>query len=178
MKINKEIFIILVVFSTLSLESQYFDFGMGYSPRMTPDRKEEKKTEIKEDPYIRQIVTALNQKYDEVYLLHKRGYGRNELIKLIMISISAKKELKDVIEKRDSKMKISDIAKHYNIEYNNLRKGAEELFLSIKQGVSENKILFSTITVDYTIYSSTKSKDTQETLNGSTSTIKIQGDEK
>jgi hypothetical protein len=66
-------------------------------------------------------VEALAQRYciDRIELnkLWFRGYGRNELIKLVLIGKKSGKPLKDLVRLRDKNTRFSDIARKFDIDY-------------------------------------------------------------
>jgi len=123
--------------------SQQFDFGVGidfsqYSYSETKKQKEEKK--LPPDPLIEQISKKFGQDTEKMNNLFRRGYGYIELIKILMIVKESGKDVEEIIKLREKNQKLSEIAKKFNLDYENIYNSAYQ----IKSEVEENEHAMNT----------------------------------
>jgi hypothetical protein len=92
--------------------------GTDFSTLDSTTEKEKKNKKPKPpDPYVAAIAKRFDLNKLELTKLSFRGYGRNELIKLSLISRQSGKPLKDLVRLRDKDTKFSDMAKQFKLDY-------------------------------------------------------------
>ena len=102
------------------------NLGVGYSPYYGQASRRQEKPRL-QDPFIKSIAERFNRDEGELYSLQEKGYGRFELIRLLLIALKAEKPFVQIIETRDKNIKISTIAKKYNLDYAAVYKEACEI---------------------------------------------------
>lgn len=116
----KILFLLLFIISfilTVPVSAE-FDSGIGASPWDTTAPALKKEKQLKPaDNFIKVTAKYLNQSQGELNALWNRGYGRNEIIKLILISRKSSKPLAELIKDRDKKMKLSRLCEKNGINY-------------------------------------------------------------
>lgn len=136
----KRLFIILII-AELSITGSIStgqDVGVGFGVNVTPGAgkkakpKSKKKQELK-DAFIERIAIRLDQDPDELHSLRRKGYGRVELIKLILIAKKTKQPLNEIVKLRNRKEKIKKIAEKYNLDYKKIYFQAKKIKLEIKR---------------------------------------------
>ncbi|MCX5777996.1 MAG: hypothetical protein NTU66_02065 [Elusimicrobia bacterium] len=75
---------------------------------------------ITRDTFIAALATHFGLNDSELNNLSRRGYGRNELITLILISKKSSVQLKEIIMQRDRDAKLADLCGRYGISYDNI----------------------------------------------------------
>ncbi|MFH1369160.1 MAG: hypothetical protein ABII64_08545 [Elusimicrobiota bacterium] len=130
----------------LSAESE-FGAGVGFSPWDGSYYQKKDRTAVP-DKFIRAAAIHFGISETDLAKLWYRGYGRNELIKVILISRDAKQELKDVVKLRDKNMKYAKIAEKYTLDYYKFTADAESARKEIdyEVSVSTYTIEISTVT--------------------------------
>ncbi|MBN1622092.1 MAG: hypothetical protein JW871_05835 [Endomicrobiales bacterium] len=126
--------------------------GVGVSPWSASPRK--KREEKKADIYVKLIAKQFNAKEEEVEKLWKKGYGRNEIIKLLTLQQKSNHDLKDLIKQRDKNIKLSRMAEKYKVDYPGLLKEAETTRKKIDYQVlistrTEYELMTSSFSVNY-----------------------------
>jgi hypothetical protein len=96
------------------------DVGIGVSPWDNSTQSTDKKKPRPSDPYVRYLSKYFNQKDEDLQKLWSRGYGRNELIKLLLITKKSGKDLKESVRQRDKDTKLSRISEQYKIDYHQI----------------------------------------------------------
>jgi len=125
------LFIIYLICSiTQNLLCQNVDFGVGLNFVGESNEKNTKKTEISDDSVIKKIAEKFNIENEKLQKFFKQGYGRRELIKLILISNKANVTLDEIIKLRKNN-KIYKIALKYNLNYKEILKESEKLFKTV-----------------------------------------------
>lgn len=114
------------------------DVGIGVSPWDNTTQPTDKKKPRPSDPYVKYISKYFNQKDEDLQKLWNRGYGRNELIKLLLITRKAGKELKETVRQRDKDTKLSKISEQYKIDYNQILAEASGVRKEIDYEVSRS----------------------------------------
>ncbi len=109
--------------------------GAGLSPWDTGSKKKEKQAKTA-DTFIRVLTDRFQLKLEDMEKLWAKGYGRNELIKLILISAHTNKELKEVQRKRERGVKFSRIAEEYKLDYPALLEEAKAVRREIDYKIS------------------------------------------
>lgn len=85
------------------------------------DLAEKKEKKVKQpDAFIMTLAHRYSIKQTDLARLWARGYGRNELIKLILISKASGKSLRDIVQEREKEMKLRDIARKYGVNYSSV----------------------------------------------------------
>jgi hypothetical protein len=79
-------------------------------------KKKEKKPRLP-DPYVKAIAAHFDQKIEDIHGLFLRGYGRNELIKMLIISQRSGATFKDLVKQRDKGKRLSQLAEKYKLDY-------------------------------------------------------------
>ena len=90
--------------------------GMELSPSGLVRKKKEKKPR-NPDAFIKTLAGYFNQGEASMAKLHHRGYGRNELIKMLVITTKSGKDFTEIVKLRDKKKKLSEIAETYGLDY-------------------------------------------------------------
>jgi hypothetical protein len=129
-----------------------FGAGLGFEPwDGSPYRKKEK--DNKPDRFL--LATAeYFQLADsgELVKLRNRGYGRNELIKLLLLSRDSKQELKDIVKLRDKFTTLAKISEKYQVDYDKMLDNA---------AAARKEIDYRVINSTYTIPVSTGTEKTK-----------------
>jgi len=101
--------------------------GIGISPGdSTPNFRREKKIRPIE-PFIKVLAKQFHREVSELGALSARGYGRNELIKLLLMAQKSGKDLKDLVKLRDKNTRLSAMADMYHLDYPELLSEAESV---------------------------------------------------
>lgn len=112
-----QLFWTLIIFSlTVPLWSQSVDYGIGID-FTGQSFSQLGKTRPQKDAYLTKIAEYFGEDGKDLEKLWSRGYGRRELIRLLLISQNAKIPLKELIALRDKKKTLSDISKKYMVDY-------------------------------------------------------------
>lgn len=93
--------------------------------------------------FLRVSALHFGMSETELVKLWNRGYGRNELIKLVLLSRESKQELSAIAKVRDKNTKFAKIAEKYNVDYAKLTNDAAALRKDI-----DYKISVSTFTIE------------------------------
>jgi hypothetical protein len=110
----------LVLFTVRGNSQGDLGAGVGLSPWDTTQQEKKQKQVQVADPFIKALARRFNASEDELTRLWYRGYGRNELIKLLLISREAGKPFRQVARDRERKERLSKIAGKYSIDYASL----------------------------------------------------------
>jgi hypothetical protein len=117
----------LILLSANSLLFSQADVGVGLSPW---DYGPVEKKSIKDNPpdsFVKLLAIEQNQDEKELAKLFNTGFGRNELIKLALISGKSKEKLKDIVALRQKNMRLSSIAGKYNLDYGAILEESEAI---------------------------------------------------
>ena len=127
-------FILTLFLATYVVSQSEFGAGVGVSPwdRSAPKKKEEKKADL----YIKKISEHFNMEERELERFWKRGYGRNELIKLLLISKKGKKDFTKIVKQREKNIKLSRMAEKYKVDYEQVLEEAAKIREEIDYQVS------------------------------------------
>jgi hypothetical protein len=98
--------------------------GLGLSPDALQLEKKNKRLKPV-DPFTITLARHFGQQQEDIAKLAARGYGRNELIKLLLISRKSGTDLRAVVRARERKMRLSAIAAQHNVDYATLLSEAE-----------------------------------------------------
>ena len=97
------------------------------------------------DPFIAVIAKTLKQDEKEIQRLHRLGYGRNELIKLILISSEANKNLRDIVKLRAKAKKLASICDSFKLDYGkilsrtaDIRKKIDEIMINTRSAIQNS----------------------------------------
>jgi len=114
-------FFILILCMLAALEAGA-DVGVsaGISPLDDYSLRREKQLVRPADAFVKALAKHLEQNQDELTGLWNRGYGRNEMIKLILISKRSGVALKDITKQRDKGVKLLQLCEKYSINYADL----------------------------------------------------------
>lgn len=127
---------LIMHFSVISLNSDtQFGTGVGISPWDTSAPKKRKRPKTT-DTYVKVIAKYFKMNEDNLARLWRRGYGRNELIKLILISQRGGQEFKKLIKQRDKNIKLSRMAEKYKVDYTQILEDASRVRKEIDYEVS------------------------------------------
>jgi hypothetical protein len=119
-----KIILLAALYNIISCINAYTqNLGIGYSPSYRSSQGKQEKDKSK-DPFIKNIAVKFNWNPGELYFLREVGYGRVELIKLLLIAAKADVPLNPIIEARAKNMRISRIAKKYNVDYKSVYREA------------------------------------------------------
>ncbi|OGS21777.1 MAG: hypothetical protein A2252_06520 [Elusimicrobia bacterium RIFOXYA2_FULL_39_19] len=121
---NKTILTLTCCLAVILFLNSASSFGQGINAGVEIDPsgfgsksdKDEKKVE-KPDALADRIAVRFAKESKEIQEQKKKGYGYNELIKLLLIAQKADVKFETIIELRNKKTKIADIAKKYNLNY-------------------------------------------------------------
>ena len=123
--------LVLVVLISLPVLSEVGgDFGReGISSWDLSEKKE--KTVKKPDAFIVCLARYFFIKEADLARLWARGYGRNELIKLILISKSSGKSVREIVREREKETKLRDISRKYGVDYSSITLHAADIRMEI-----------------------------------------------
>lgn len=123
-----------------------FGAGVGFDPwDGAPYRKKEK--DYRPDRFLMATAEYFNlADTGELVKLRNRGYGRNEMIKMLAVSRDSKQDLKDIVKLRDKFTTLAKISEKYGVDY--------EKMLS-EAAAARKEIDFRVINSTYTIPVST-----------------------
>jgi len=135
-KMNKTIFISLfclfsIFTSATIMFSQNVDFGAGIDFSGVgggPQRIIVKSS----DTFITKIAEKFDYDEEKLQKLFHNGYGRNELIKLILITEESAKPFNDILKLREKPMPLRKIARKYEIDYRFIYDEAKKIELELK----------------------------------------------
>jgi hypothetical protein len=96
------------------------DLGVGFSPWDYSPVENNVKQENPPDSFIKTLASETGQDDKELAKLFNNGAGRNELIKLILISSKSKVKLKEIYALRQKNMRLSNIAQKYGLDYRDI----------------------------------------------------------
>lgn len=89
------------------------------------------------DIYVKAISKYFNVDENELTKLWARGFGRNELIKIILSSIKSGKEINEIVKDRDKNgLKYFYIAEKYKFDFNSLLIEAAEIRKKIDNDIN------------------------------------------
>ena len=94
------------------------DTGLSPSNHLQTDNND--KSPMPQDPYVKTIAARFGADAAELEKLWRRGYGRNELIKLLVISLKSKTPLNDLVKDREKKARLSELCGKYGLSYRDL----------------------------------------------------------
>lgn len=140
MKIKRRLLVIFFVLFLTSNTCLMGQVGMGVD--LTPSfsgsesKKKSKKKRLK-NPFVFHFCKIFDQDYLKIRKLQKKGYGRLELIKVILISRKAQVPLKDIIKDRDKLIPLKKIAKKHKINYRKLRVESAQYKKEIEKKIKE-----------------------------------------
>jgi hypothetical protein len=139
--------------------------GLGLSPMDSSQLYHKDKKLKPVDPFIRVLARHFNQQENHIMKLSARGFGRNELVKLLLICSKSGKDIKEIVRQRDHNDKLSEIAARYTIDYPALLTEAETVRRQIDfevpastmtaGGTSNQSIIVSSATAPAEVNSST-----------------------
>jgi hypothetical protein len=111
--------------------------GDGVTPlESAPDQKKEKILRPP-DVYVEKIAEYFNAKANDVIRLWYKGYGRNELIKLLLIMQKSHRKVRELESMRDKNEELSKIAAKYNLDYEAILAEAIEVRRTIDRRISD-----------------------------------------
>lgn len=136
---NKNIFWIIGFILCLwpALPCAQVGVGLDLTPSMTGTRKGKKKKKKLKNPYVYHLTRHLELDYIEIRKLQKKGYGRIELIKVILIAQKADVPLKDIIKKRDKLIRLKTISEEYKVNYTDIRRESKRIRAEIETNIKE-----------------------------------------
>lgn len=141
-----------------------FDAGVGFSPWDSAYRSDRNKREQPGDPFIKLIAARFGHDEAELMKLWHKGYGRNELIKLLVISAKSGVPFKEIVRSRDKNVKLSKICEINRINYKDVLKEAaaarkdldsKTAFMGIYNTGTIVKTSSGTLTVFYSTFTAT-----------------------
>lgn len=119
-------------------------------PSINLNENDEKLEENEQDPFIKELADKTGAEPDKLEELLNTGYGRSEMISIILIHKKSQADLDELIKARNSMMSIRKISGIYGVSYKVVREEAglikaelEELIYSdeytgsLKQGATE-----------------------------------------
>lgn len=106
--------IILFVFYMFGA-TQEVEFGFGFEIIPSTEVKRIEREPIK-DGFMEKIAKRFEMNLEELNKLRDNGYGRFELIRMILISTESGKNFEEIVNMR-KKMKLKNIAKELKINY-------------------------------------------------------------
>ncbi|MHB9155208.1 MAG: hypothetical protein ACYC5N_05875 [Endomicrobiales bacterium] len=111
---------VFILIAPLSVLPAYGQSGAGTgldaSPFDTyPGKKDQKSKPT--DIYVKKIAARFERREDDIARLWHRGYGRNEIIKVLLIAAKSGKELREIVRQRDRGAKLSALAEKYGLDY-------------------------------------------------------------
>lgn len=142
--------ILVSIFLDASAQDAEVGLGLGLSPWDSVSKRQDEKKKKQADLFIKILARHFKTDEDELNKLWNRGYGRNELIKLLLISQKSGQELKEIIKQRDKKTRLSKLSEKYNLNYNEILDEQNALRKELDYNVS-----ISTEAVEYIIKLST-----------------------
>lgn len=83
------------------------------------------------DPFILAIAHEFTVEPADLQRLHNRGYGRTELISLLIIARDAAVPLADVVTLRDQKTRIAAIADTYHLAFPAVMMETEQIYRTV-----------------------------------------------
>lgn len=129
--------VLSILFLACMQVSAQSDYGMGTSPFESSPAQKKERMPRPPDIYVQKIAQYFNVKEEEVARLWNRGYGRNELIKLLLIMQKSRQKLRDLARMRDKHEKLSKIAAKYDLDYDALLGEAIAVRETIDRRVSD-----------------------------------------
>jgi hypothetical protein len=135
--------------------------GLGLIPGSgfgSDDKKNDKK---KAEPFIAELAAAMSADGPKLEETHKNGYGRTEMITIILISKKSGAGIDEVMKYRHKLMPLAEIAAKYNLPYDSLKQEAIEVKKQIEDLIYSEpyqKKLAEPATDQYTINSSSDTK--------------------
>lgn len=125
----------LIAALSISFACAEVDMGVGFSPWDNyPYQKRQKTT--RPDKFIRSAALYFGISETELVKLWNKGYGRNELIKLVLMSRESKQELPEIVKLREKNMRYVKIAEKYTVDYPKFSSEAETARKDIDYRVS------------------------------------------
>ena len=113
--------VVIILAALLCLAQPCFaevDFGAGVDfSTWGPYGEKRDKKDRPTEPFIAALAQHFKCDRNELMKLWYRGYGRNELIKLLLISGRSGKDLKELVKQRDKGEKLSGLAKKYAVDW-------------------------------------------------------------
>ncbi|HBU69303.1 MAG TPA: hypothetical protein DEE98_02850 [Elusimicrobia bacterium] len=119
---NNAVFLLpaLLLASNLSAQSEVA-VGAGFSPLgPASGYSREKKQDNQPDRFALKLAEKFDADAAELGALFYRGYGRGELIQMLLIARESKTLLKNLVRKRDRNTKLSSIAKDRGLDYDSI----------------------------------------------------------
>lgn len=104
--------------SGINALAQYM--GVGYSPYDAGMMQKKLENEKLKDPFIKGIAYKFDMNANDLYRLQERGYGRLELIRILLIARKADIPYGKLLEPRDRSVTLQRIAKKNNIDYKSI----------------------------------------------------------
>lgn len=112
--------------------------GVDLTPSFSgsESKKKSKKKRLK-NPFIFHFCNIFDQDYLKIRKLQKKGYGRLELIKVILISREAQVSLKEIVKDRNKLIPLRKIAEKYKLDYRALRAKSHQYKKQIEKKIIE-----------------------------------------
>lgn len=126
-----------------------------YGQNLEEYKSKQGKKPLLKDAFIERIAIKFDQKSDDLQPLRRKGYGKVEIIKLVLISQKSNQPLKELVKKRDKNERLTKIAQEYNLDYKQINLEAYE----IKEEI-ETSLFISSTTYKHSLI-----KNTTEVIN-------------
>jgi len=114
------------------------DYGIGINFTGV-DYQPLEKIHPQKDVYLTKIAEYFGEDINNLEKLWARGYGRRELIRLLLISQNAKISLKEVVALRDKKKSLMDISKKYAVDYTVITSSGEMIYQKLLTKTTDEK---------------------------------------
>ncbi|MFH1282313.1 MAG: hypothetical protein ABII27_01455 [bacterium] len=151
----------MVIFLIPTYACAQAGIGMEVQPGNYISSEKNKNENRKIDPFIVEVSKKFNMDKLELMDLADIGYGRSEIITLILIADKSGTEFKKIIKLRNERTSLKKLAERYSIPYSVVRGEAKNMKLEIEELIySEEyqKILESQSTAQFTVEVSTAVK--------------------
>ena len=118
---------VIVAAFALAASAQPVDFGAGVNFMPGGGSEVGKSTTPVKSIFVAHIAKKMNKDEAALQKLWRKGYGFLELIRISMIVDQSHETLDKIIEQRDKNVKLSVIAKKYNLDYKNIYNRSYEI---------------------------------------------------
>ncbi|MBD3272425.1 MAG: hypothetical protein GF384_07815 [Elusimicrobia bacterium] len=114
--------------------------GVDLTPSFTGSSKDGSKTAAIKDSFAYYLSDSFGLEYAQVRNLQKKGFGRIELIKMLLIANRADIDFDEIVKKRSTLTPLETIAREYDLDYRLIRTDAAEYKHEIENKINEHPI--------------------------------------
>lgn len=129
----------LIILCTPSIRAQV-GLGVDLTPTFSGNSSSKSIVKKLKNPFVFHFCTVFEREYLEIRSLQKIGYGKTELIKVVLIARRAEIDLKEITDKRNKFIHLKSIAEQYQLDYRQIRADAKKYKVIIEKNMKDEPV--------------------------------------